>query len=211
MERSLLTRKTTESVWPCTVFGEVYFGGTIPLQTRFTWGFLNFLFHKVPTRQLDKRRNYLIIRTGSRSIHCLQRYYQALKRIFSFSCAYGTFFLKANIKSDTKCLFVWARLCPSWLRMAHFSREFREHAPPGKFLRLKFLRCNLVHSGRLNLANAWIPYWTCNAEIFNKPQKGAGPPRPTPKSALAIESQGHFQNAPISLFTFYMVDYPPWR
>ena len=47
------------------------------------------------------------------------------------------------------------------------------------------LRCNLVHSGRLNLANAWIPYWTCNAKIFNKPQKGGpGPPRPTPKSAL---------------------------
>ena len=39
------------------------------------------------------------------------------------------------------------------------------------------LRCNLVHSGRLNLANAWNPYWTCNAEIFNKPQKrGPGPP-----------------------------------
>ena len=32
------------------------------------------------------------------------------------------------------------------------------------------LRCNLVHSGHLNLASAWIPYWTCNAELFNKPQ-----------------------------------------
>ena len=29
-----------------------------------------------------------------------------------------------------------------------------------------------MHPGRLNLANAWIPYGTCNAEIFNKP-KGA--------------------------------------
>ena len=32
------------------------------------------------------------------------------------------------------------------------------------------LRCDLVHSGRLNLANVWIPYWTCNADIFHKPQ-----------------------------------------
>ena len=44
--------------------------------------------------------------------------------------------------------------------MAHFSREFREHAPLGKFLRLKFseMQSMLVHSGRLDLANAWIPY-----------------------------------------------------
>ena len=29
------------------------------------------------------------------------------------------------------------------------------------FWDLSSLRCNLVHSGCLNLANAWIPYWTC--------------------------------------------------
>ena len=47
------------------------------------------------------------------------------------------------------------------------------------------LRCNLVHSGHLNLANAWIQFWTCNAEILNKPQKRRpGPPGPTPKSTL---------------------------
>ena len=38
------------------------------------------------------------------------------------------------------------------------------------FLDWSSLRCNLVHSGRLNLANAWFSYLTCNAEIFNKPQ-----------------------------------------
>ena len=32
------------------------------------------------------------------------------------------------------------------------------------------LRCYLVHSGHLNLANAWIPYWICYADIFYKPQ-----------------------------------------
>ena len=42
-----------------------------------------------------------------------------------------------------------------------------------------------MHSGSLNLANTWIPYGTCNAEIVNKTQKGGpGPPRLTPKSAL---------------------------
>ena len=52
------------------------------------------------------------------------------------------------------------------------------------------LRCNAVHSGRLSLANAWIPYRTCNAEIFNKPQKrGPEPPGPIPKSALCINTQ----------------------
>ena len=66
---------------------------------------------------------------------------------------------------------------------AHFCR--REH-----FWDWSSLRCNVVHSGRLNLANTWIRYWTCNAEIFNKPQKGVpGPPRPTPKSALDSESR----------------------
>ena len=39
-------------------------------------------------------------------------------------------------------------------------------------------------SGCLNLANAWIPYGTCSAEIFNKPQKRGGGAGPTPKSAL---------------------------
>ena len=27
-----------------------------------------------------------------------------------------------------------------------------------------------MHSGRLNLASAWISYWTCNAEIFKGTQ-----------------------------------------
>ena len=37
-----------------------------------------------------------------------------------------------------------------------------------------------MHSGRLKLANAWIP--------FNKPQKGGrGPSGPTSKSALGLE------------------------
>ena len=58
------------------------------------------------------------------------------------------------------------------------------------FLDWGSLTCNLVNSGRLNLANAWIPYWMCNAKIFNKPQKGGpGPPRPIPKSALDSESR----------------------
>ena len=59
----------------------------------------------------------------------------------------------------------------------------------GNFWDWSSLRCNLVHSGRLNLANAWIPYWKCNAEIFNKPQKVGGRARPTPKSALDSESR----------------------
>ena len=54
------------------------------------------------------------------------------------------------------------------------------------------LRCNLVHSGRSNLANAWIPFWTCNSEIFNKPQKaGGGGTGLTPKSALIIHVEQH--------------------
>ena len=54
---------------------------------------------------------------------------------------------------------------------AHFSREIRAHAP-GKFLRLKFseMKSSAFSSGRLNFANAWIPYLTCNAGIFHKPQ-----------------------------------------
>ena len=52
------------------------------------------------------------------------------------------------------------------------------------------LRCNLVYSGCLNLANAWIPFWTCNSEIFNKPKRGGGP-GPTPKSALELFRFGH--------------------
>ena len=32
------------------------------------------------------------------------------------------------------------------------------------------LKCYLVHSGCLNLANAWIPYWIWYADIFYKPQ-----------------------------------------
>ena len=53
------------------------------------------------------------------------------------------------------------------------------------------LRCNLVHSGHLNLANAWIQLWTCNAEILNKPQKSRlGPPGPTPKSTLVHKWRG---------------------
>ena len=58
---------------------------------------------------------------------------------------------------------------PSGLRTAHFSREFWAHAS-GKIFEIEVLcssvRCNLVHCRRLNLANASIPYWTCNAEIL---------------------------------------------
>ena len=43
-----------------------------------------------------------------------------------------------------------------------------------------------ANAGRLNLANTWIPYWTCYAETFNKPQKGDGGEAPwaLPYSAL---------------------------
>ena len=55
------------------------------------------------------------------------------------------------------------------------------------------LRCNLVHSGRLELANAWIPYWTCNAEILNKTQKGGqgrvGPPLNPPLDTKCYPEQ----------------------
>ena len=64
-------------------------------------------------------------------------------------------------------------IAPIRTAMPHFPREFRAHVPPGKFWDWSSQRCNLVHSGRLKLANAWIPYWTCNAQIFNKPQKGS--------------------------------------
>ena len=61
-----------------------------------------------------------------------------------------------------------------------FLGSFRPTLLPEKICDLSSLRCNPVHSGRLNLANAWIPYRTCNAEIFNKPQKRRpGPPGPT--------------------------------
>ena len=69
---------------------------------------------------------------------------------------------------------------------AHQDCKWRTfHGSFGRMQDFKKLRCNLVHFGRLNLANAWLPYQTCNTEIFNKPQKkGPGPPGPTPKSAL---------------------------
>ena len=45
-----------------------------------------------------------------------------------------------------------------------------------------------MHSERLNLANAWIPYWTSDTRLQKKKnpgQKGGpGPPGSTPKSAL---------------------------
>ena len=69
--------------------------------------------------------------------------------------------------------------------MAHFSGEFRAHAPPGKFLRLKF---SDMQSG---------PFWTqipgfhiekVMLKYLRKKtpgQKGGmGPPGPTLKSAL---------------------------
>ena len=55
-----------------------------------------------------------------------------------------------------------------------------------------------MHSGRLNLANAWIPYWKCNAEIFNKPQKGGegggglGPPLNPPLIASHVSENALF-------------------
>ena len=71
-------------------------------------------------------------------------------------------------------------IAPIRTAMVHFPKEFRAHVPPGKFWDWSSLRCSLVHSGRFKLANAWIPYWTCNAQIFNKPQEGGrgrlGPP-----------------------------------
>ena len=50
------------------------------------------------------------------------------------------------------------------------------------------LICNLVHSERLELANAWIPYWTSDTRLQKKKipgqKEGPGPPESTPKSAL---------------------------
>ena len=56
------------------------------------------------------------------------------------------------------------------------------------------LRCNLVHSGRLNLANGWIPCYKCNAKIFNKPQRG-GPPLNPPREhhVVWIGKKKHIQ------------------
>ena len=69
---------------------------------------------------------------------------------------------------------IWAQYCPSGLQMVNFSGSFGPMLLQENFWDWSSLRCNLVHSGCLNFANVWIPYWTCNAEIFNKPQKGGG-------------------------------------
>ena len=51
-----------------------------------------------------------------------------------------------------------------------FLGSFGRMLPRENFWDWSSLRCDLVHSERLNLATARIPYWTCNAEIFNKLQ-----------------------------------------
>ena len=85
-------------------------------------------------------------------------------------------------------------IAPIRTAMVHFPNEFRAHVPPGKFWDWSSLRCSVVHSGRFKLANAWIPYWTCNAQIFNKPQEGGrgplGPPvNPPLDSKCYLEQQ----------------------
>ena len=54
-------------------------------------------------------------------------------------------------------MVIWARKRSSGLRMAHSSREFRAHAPPGKFLKLKFSE---MQSGA---------FWTREGALFFSP------------------------------------------
>ena len=60
----------------------------------------------------------------------------------SFSGAEGRFCDRGGLK--IYAMAIWARWHPSELRTAHFSREFRVHAPQEKFLRLKFSEISSV-------------------------------------------------------------------
>lgn len=54
-----------------------------------------------------------------------------------------------------------------------------------------FLRCNQVHSKRLNLEIVWIPYWTCNAKVYliNHKRGSRGLLGPPLNSALKKKKQ----------------------
>ena len=59
-----------------------------------------------------------------------------------------------------------------------FPREFRAHAPPGKFLRLNFSEVQSSAFWMLNLANAWIPIEDVMLKYLinhKKGERGQGP------------------------------------
>ena len=65
--------------------------------------------------------------------------------------------------------------------MAHFSSEFRAHAPLGKFLRLKFSSAFRMQMPGFHIEHVMLIYLR---KITPRQKVVPGPPGPAPKSAL---------------------------